>query len=108
MIAAAIGKAKQVIKDGSDKNLVASVPGGLCYVLCCMIPCTLCCGAPLRLMGAVPLKMDNGEIGSFAVAGANDPRRDREMAVKALKAAGFSETDGIFSPPAKNETMDRT
>ena len=100
MTAAAIGKAKAVIADKSEKSLVAKPTGGLCYVLCCMLPCTLCCGCPLKLKGAVPVKMDNDEIGSFAVAGANDPNRDREMAVKALTAVGFTEAAGVFSPPS--------
>ena len=48
------------------------------------------------------MKMDNDEIGSFAVAGANDPNRDREMAVKALTAVGFTEAAGVFSPPSNS------
>ena len=106
MTAAAIGKCKRVIADKSEAALIdpAEKYGGcgMCCVLCCMIPPTLCCGAPLNIKGAVPVKMDNGEIGSFAVAGSNDCRRDREQAVKALQAVGFTEDGGIFAPPAQS------
>lgn len=106
MTTAAIGKCKRVILDKNEAALIdpAEKYGGcgLCCVLCCMIPPTLCCGAPLNIKGAVPVKMDNGEIGSFAVAGSNDCRRDRAQAVKALQAVGFTEDGGIYTPPAQS------
>jgi hypothetical protein len=104
MSAAAIGKCRAVVEDKSEVNLIdprVKYGGcGLCCVFCCMLPPVLCCNRRFNVKGAVPVKMDGGEIGSFATAGSNYCERDREVAVKALTAVGFTEEAGVFSRPS--------
>lgn len=105
MVQAAIGKAQVVISDRSDGNLwnPAAEYGaccGMCIAICCIVCPSMCCGTRLTLLGGVPVKMD-GMIGAFAVAGSNDCARDKEVAEHTLKELGFSNNNGVFTPPTK-------
>ena len=78
---AAICKGNVVVADGSDKKLwnPADKFGscGLCYVCCGCLCCdfnmligAMCCTKKLNILGAVPIRGSDGQVGALCVSGA--------------------------------------
>jgi hypothetical protein len=58
-------------------------------------------------MGGIGIKLPGiwGGVGAFAVAGADDAQKDQDVALAALKAAGFAlnTSSGLYEMPAGSE-----
>ena len=109
---AAIAKGNDVLVDGSDSRLAnPAAKYGTCLGMCCvMCGCCWCdclctkysiaqsfCTGKLRLLGAVPVQLPDGSIGTYACAGAMDCENDKAVAVGTLKAHGYTANDkGVY------------
>ena len=114
----AIAKGNVVIQDKSDAKLwnPATKFGGcgICYVMCGCCCCdfnmlmgALCCTKKLHLLGALPVKLEDGSIGALCVAGSNDCEVDKEIARRALDGNGYVLREGCWVSASAPETMDR-
>lgn len=119
---AAICKGNDVLVDGSDARLAnPAVSYGKCLGMCCVFcgccwcDCLCCkwsiaqsfCTGKLRLLGAVPVQMPDGTIGTFACAGSQDCQKDKDTAVNTLIANGYAaNAQGVFVKGGAPSTVD--
>ena len=98
-------KINAVIHDQSDLRLWSPAkvlgPCGLCYVMCGCFCCdfnmlmgAMMCTKRLHLLGAIPVEMPNGRCGAIGCAAhGGSPENDREIAIAAITAAGYSKSN---------------
>lgn len=105
----AVMKAAVVVQEKTDVHLKDPHEDfrslGPVYVACGCLVCdfnmlcgSMCCTERLNLMGAVPIRQLDGEIGALSVAtSAHAYSKEKEIATRSLRQLNFKDIDGVWT-----------